>query len=265
MRLSVWQQFSSNHSAHYLVVGQFESSSQADIVAKKLKEITLQIRETTPQPYELANQQGFNVTQAEKKIGKEYNFKWEHGVDWAYWRGTWSKVPVSIYRNTVWFRVPHSYSWQSPDPIIQLMDSMKANSVAVDSELCDGIPSRPDTKILIDIVCKVHNPEQAQSLFDLFSIEFKEKMLEAQQNIWNEESLTQLPFVYDKPERFKNQQITLFDISLQNSSLEFTGLCIDFGDGKQGFINVIDYLKHHGCTDIVFTFREEDTVRPILE
>src|SRR5262245_56940352 len=122
MKISIWQQFSSNHSAHYFVVGKFRTPDEAATAAKELNSIALQIKETTPLRYIVPDGEGYQPTPVEIEIGKRFGITWEHGVDWAYWRETWTNnQPTSSYQNTVWFVSPHPFTWQGPQPVDQLM------------------------------------------------------------------------------------------------------------------------------------------------
>ncbi|MBZ0315592.1 MAG: hypothetical protein K8L91_04170 [Anaerolineae bacterium] len=78
MRISIWQQFSSNHSSKFTIVGRFGTEQEAEAVANQLltwmKSI---IREKVETNYEL------DLTFTEQKIRDTYNLDWyENGIEW---------------------------------------------------------------------------------------------------------------------------------------------------------------------------------------
>lgn len=45
MRISIWQQFSSNHSSGFTVVGEFATRSEAENAANKIREILYRLKD----------------------------------------------------------------------------------------------------------------------------------------------------------------------------------------------------------------------------
>lgn len=261
MKLTVWQQFSSNHSSHYNMVGKFESEAQARAVAETLRDIVRRIRQTTATIEVIDQKEFYHPTDVEKALGEHYGFEWKYGVDWAQWRGTWKRLPVSQFRETVWFANPHSYSWQAPTEIIQLMWKLGAQEVAVGGELFYGIPSRPDTTLLVHLACQAPDEATAQLLYETFSVEFEIKLEEDRANIWSEETLTGLPFDYDI-ERFeyKNPAIRHFEIERDALLLKLTGLHMSFAELPQSLEMVVGYFEERNCTQMTYQFVEEEYV-----
>jgi hypothetical protein len=80
MRLSLWQQFSSNHSAMYTVVGVFESTDKAYAVAEEIRELLVEIEEWNSQ--EPKPDIGWQPNPIEERIALEHGFDWKEPVDW---------------------------------------------------------------------------------------------------------------------------------------------------------------------------------------
>lgn len=78
MRISIWQQFSSNHSANFTVVGQFENPSKAAEAATKLREILQHIVDFDAGNYNL------ELTWPEQEYAKQYEVEWTQHLDWIY-------------------------------------------------------------------------------------------------------------------------------------------------------------------------------------
>src|SRR5258708_2887023 len=97
MRISIWQQFSSNHSADFIIVGTFNSVSEAEQSAKMLRGILRRIASYWQQlPPDEANvlwKQG-EITPVEREISHELGVEWSkrirlndqlRSIDWIPW------------------------------------------------------------------------------------------------------------------------------------------------------------------------------------
>src|SRR5689334_9450882 len=77
MQLTLWQQFSSNHSAAYTVVGEFPTSAYAEAAYVKLRAILLMLADDKG-----GSQNNVNMTAAEIQIAEQYKIDWKQGLDW---------------------------------------------------------------------------------------------------------------------------------------------------------------------------------------
>jgi|GEM_PF-3210932 len=264
MKLSIWQQFSSNHSANYMVVGKFETSEKAAVVASEFRKFVLKMFKTTAYPIKIEGQHTAYVpTKVEIAIGQKYGFDWEHGVDWAYFSNP--KLYLEIIHDTVWFRNPHWITHQAPVEIIRLFKGMGAEQVAVSGELCVGIPSRPDTALLIDVKCKAPDEEKAKNLYRIFSLEFAEKIIEDRWGLFDEPSRIDPLFQIDTEIQniFVRPDVKVFEVTYAGQELELQGLVLQ-DDIEMVFKVLIQYLEKEACTNIEYFFREELTVLPDL-
>ncbi|MCL4876598.1 MAG: hypothetical protein KJ064_08070 [Anaerolineae bacterium] len=89
MNISIWQQFSSNHSAGFTLVGKFTSAEQAEQAATTLKEIIGQIAASNRARFETIedffNFQPILLSPVERAVREQYEAEdWTHALDYAY-------------------------------------------------------------------------------------------------------------------------------------------------------------------------------------
>jgi hypothetical protein len=91
MKISIWQQFSSNHSAYYTVVGEFTTPSQAEAAGSQIRQFFNDINawfekpENAQSKYERQDEGLPTLSDPERKITEQYAIQWyENGVDWVF-------------------------------------------------------------------------------------------------------------------------------------------------------------------------------------
>lgn len=129
MRVSIWQQFSSNHSGSFTVVGRFETEETAHEAANELGGVIRQIDEWHE---DTANEAWYKqvamndvppITPAEKDIQQKYAIEWEvQAVDW-YGDG---HAPIRQLGRDVFFSVGET--WCSSEPIANLLGKLGAHT-----------------------------------------------------------------------------------------------------------------------------------------
>ncbi len=88
MKLSVWQQFSSNHSSGFTVVGEFATHADAQNAANKIREILKNLADWhTQHEEEMENWWSSgdwvdDPSPPEKELAKQYNIEWQGAIDW---------------------------------------------------------------------------------------------------------------------------------------------------------------------------------------
>jgi hypothetical protein len=115
MEINVWQQFSSNHSNSFTVVGQFPSEADADKAAATLREL-----------FENIYLQGIGYhheepLQAELDCAAEYNLQWEKHLDWIDELPDWH---VTQFENLL--LIGNAITWQGATVIDQLVARLGA-------------------------------------------------------------------------------------------------------------------------------------------
>src|SRR6266498_1068126 len=84
MRVAIWQQFSSNHSARFTVVGRFDTPTKADGAAHELKHILQVIADWYNVHPELIKAWDTRSSQnAPAPTEPEMQFSQQYGVDWS--------------------------------------------------------------------------------------------------------------------------------------------------------------------------------------
>lgn len=86
MRISVWQQFSSNNSARFTIVGMFKSPEMAKSAAETVEDVLKQIEDWhQANPEEAAKiwEDHSLISDVEKKLGEKFGLKWDRPVWWT--------------------------------------------------------------------------------------------------------------------------------------------------------------------------------------
>src|SRR5579864_8296453 len=82
MGISIWRQFSSNHSANFTVVGQFETPERAHEVAEEMRAMLRAIGEWWEQYPGLEGQIEHDLGKRGQLTPPEAHFKEQYGVAW---------------------------------------------------------------------------------------------------------------------------------------------------------------------------------------
>src|SRR5258707_909393 len=151
MRVSIWQQFSSNHSADFTVVGQFVSPERAEQVAEELRHILQTIGAWWEQigdwkakaAVDQQLRRKGDLTPPEKMFQAKYGVGWtsypgdnkSYPLDWATFQG--AAEGVQVYRNVV-FVSPPGNTWAGAKPFDAILKAL-GGGVASDVEDDDFI------------------------------------------------------------------------------------------------------------------------------
>jgi hypothetical protein len=135
MKLTLWQQFSSNHSARFTVVGQFETTEMAEQIAQELRQMLNEIAMWWSQ-YQTWEER----SAVEKRLRKqglltppEQKFRDQYGVGWTQytdnredpldWIGTNAADGVQVYQNLVFVRPPGN-TWAGAKPFDAILERL---------------------------------------------------------------------------------------------------------------------------------------------
>jgi hypothetical protein len=130
MKITMWQQFSSNHSSHFVVVGQFEDVKQAEEAAAKLHDWMQKIlwEETKPKFINEDGEEDEGRTPTEDYIVKSFGIKWyDNGMEWNGRPRSVDEVVIQ-HRNTVLVACPVETN-DAADPVAALMDKLGAQTI----------------------------------------------------------------------------------------------------------------------------------------
>ena len=241
MRLSVWQQFSSNHSAHFTVVGQFETTEMAAQVAQELREMLDEIAAWWSQ-YETWQERA----EAEKRLRKEglltppeQKFHEQYGVGWTQyngiheypldWIGSNAANGVQIYENVV-FVSPTGNTWAGAKPFDAILEGL-GGRVAV------GLEGKSD--LLVTITCTAPSETSA--------IEIEQSTRLIVPGMPTDQLLVQFPGVIKGTEGAVERD----GANLTFRAHLFGTLRLREDETLQG---IIAFLEEKGCTDIRYEF-----------
>jgi hypothetical protein len=129
MHLTLWQQFSGNHSASYTIVGEFPTPDYAEAAYVKLRAILLMLADD-----KRGSQNKLSMTAAEIEIAEQYGIDWQQGLDWIERMrpDPDSKMPphpvddvVTLYDRLVFVSAPgSSFTWQTGHQFVALIHIM---------------------------------------------------------------------------------------------------------------------------------------------
>jgi hypothetical protein len=156
MKIAIWQQFSSNHSGAFVVVGRFASEESARDAKEKLSNVIERVNAWHADP---ANEASFvqqmqgnldiPLTPIEKTISQEYGIDWGGGIDW------YGAVPIWQIGRDIYF--DSGESWSDPTPIVNLLKVF--GGITAYSTYYEG--ERFDTARVV-ITCTLDTPETAR-------------------------------------------------------------------------------------------------------
>jgi hypothetical protein len=236
MKLTIWQQFSSNHSASFTVVGKFESVEKAEktaqIVWKMIQDIQDYYRSEYPDYesfWDFVHRNKLSRVEASIKQALGLD-RWMMPLDWAYFAEM--DNTVMLFENILFVDVTRD-TWTGANPVDQLVESL-GGEVAVSVE-------SGDREAYFIISCEAPNVETAMQL--------EKSLIKKQFYIGNyKKTLLGIP------------NTTLDDFSLlecRDRSLSLERYAFDM-KRHLPFINAyVCYLKDNGCINFKYSLREE--------
>ena len=244
MKISIWKQFSSNHSANFTTVGRFESEEKATVVANELRKMIQQIsdwREKHPDFNSLAYEQNpetATLSPPELAIKDKYQVAWctwesknsefEIPIDWIH--NLASVDSVKQYQDLVWLE-PLGNTWCGSHPFDHILKKL-GGSVASANE---------DVSLLtVDIA------------FETPSLEIDSE-LQKQIRVIEREPHSHIVFP-----GFGNAVPGVLivegnDFQIKGLHLRWAGIKDDPFDC---FMKVIRFLEAHQCAGITYTFHQ---------
>lgn len=239
MKLSLWQQFSSNHSGDFTDVGTFESPEQANKAAEVVRQILRTIQswyydpknsETINAILEDANQNGGSPPMPiEVEFGKQYGFEWDEQAPDSLWyqESPDAAKAVTVLDQHVFIEnlLTDARTWSGAFPLLQLLEQLGAKALMQDSLRYDAF--------WMQLKCDAPNEETALGI---------EKNYLCAQDLDCVDSAN---------------IVREFWLS---GELHRTGTVLEFRiEERMGFLGedipaMIGYLREQGCTKIEYTF-----------
>jgi hypothetical protein len=171
MKISIWQQFSSNHSADFVIVGKFHTPETAEEAAQKLRgllaEVTEWYRSNADAVEESAMDTGFiPLSEPEREFSTTYSadFGDKSLIYWGFlpiisWKQSEEVVRVGEHV----LLSPHAEAaMDDPRPLKGLMAGLGSNDTYVQLDAGDAYM----WEIRVHLTCLPPDEETAQAIFD---------------------------------------------------------------------------------------------------
>lgn len=167
MKLAIWQQFSSNHSGGFSLIGQFETVEAAQKAHAVIQDIINQIAAYYREHPELEGVDLMPLTPVEEELAKQYGLiekDWGFSVDWAETEADprVSNQGLYIYQNLLFLSEPIE-TWLGAQPFDRLFTKLGAKIEVADF----GIGG--ETNPVINMTCAAPNSEIAGKLVEVLS------------------------------------------------------------------------------------------------
>jgi HEAT repeat protein len=156
MRISMWQQFGSNHSSSFTVVGVFETPEAAQRAAIEIQQIVAILAawydEHPEEAIEILSSGTQIPSPAEIEMGKRFGFEWPYPVEWYGDASVKVELDRLVYLTTKGFR-PDTPG----EPFEQVMSALGGQGLLDANAYGDQIGT-----ILVDITCVAPDAETAR-------------------------------------------------------------------------------------------------------
>lgn len=141
MKLSIWQQFSSNHNGFFWVVGTFDTVEDAQKAYNEIRDMLYAINNwhlENPEGSEKAFLSGNNEPlPIEKEFAQKYNVEWPRTIDWTNWPNLAEIMineAISITGRTVEIETPDQ-TWMGIQPFEGILARLGAETFGIDMDL----------------------------------------------------------------------------------------------------------------------------------
>ncbi len=252
MRVSIWQQFSSNHSAGFTLVGQFESAAWAEQVADEMRHMLKEIGdwweqfdcwEERTQIEERLRRKG-QLTPPEEAYQKQYGVEWSKNLHTGRlcpldWVGSHSPEDVHVYDKLVIIQ-PRGDSWIGPQPLDTIMQEL-GGQVAAQCEIYDHY-------LAVTVTCDAPDETVAEAMVS---------EVEAHEGSRGYIIRT-IPGLYSTLFEVSREgkKITYKDYQLRASAEQWVGKKTGELNLQEQFAALLDYLKQQGCSNVQYHVHE---------
>lgn len=167
MKVSIWRQFSSNHSANFTVVGEFDSPSLAEQAEEKLNAVYNQLAawwESLDKDTRVALSKTSDMKQLtpiERQLKEEWGVTWEYSLNWFSWRNY--RYPIYRYENFVFVTDPCDL-WHGPQPFDEMLQKLGGK---VNLEVFESYSNPQNSQLVLDIRCRLPSDEENATLLYL--------------------------------------------------------------------------------------------------
>jgi hypothetical protein len=242
MRLSLWQQFSSNHSGFYQIVGLFPSAEEAQQAAEELRRLFREVEtwylaqpdlpdDYLPPPDEISPpEQRWRVAHGLMLAGMSLfdfemvNFDFE------------AAQVVKVWEQMIF--LASGSTWHLPDDYGKLSRAL-GGQWAVEYDMGETI-----SKVWIAVECKAASTADAAKIHQIVGA-YLNSSNDFEMPPWVKLALPPIE-VYSLK--------TIGAANFTGDKLQFS---LNFMDVSRTLPRLVEYLKEHGCTDFQFQIRDE--------
>lgn len=171
MKIQIWQQWSSNHSARFTVIGQFKTPTEAQQAAAVLRQDLRRIHNWhIEHDGERYGHISGDLTPVELELAEKYGVEWAAlAVDWAYFDDEHGFEPVSVFQNWVFIDGTNSDIGAHPaDKLIQKLggDAYVQGTLGLSFDGIGYSSSGYASPIHFSLRCRAESVEAAQHARD---------------------------------------------------------------------------------------------------
>lgn len=235
MKVSIWQQFSSNHSNGFTVVGEFETKEAAEKAALRFKKM---LEDIYLQGIDYGDTEAL---QAEIELGEEFEIEWTSHLDWIFAEEYEHVLQFDQY---VAISDHHGNTWQGMMYIDQIMSKMAIAAHGEEDEASDNL-------IGVELSCLALNIDTANTIFAELKLYFdavRTEKVEVNSAPWKQF------YSSHKHEIMMNPDAWYGYIHQEGEKLTFDHL--KFGTLGTGLPALIAYLTDKGCSEITYVIKE---------
>lgn len=255
MKISIWQQWSSNHSASFLLVGLFPDPQSARSAADQIQQILVEIdawqndeknadenlriwKEIGEQGWD----RGLSLRPPEKHFAGRYGIDWKHPIDWRLPEPPTCKAVFHV--DTLVFVGNCGQTYLGSHPFDLLLPVMGASQIVGEYE------SKPGA-ITVDIACRAPDTDKATTISD----DFEYHMIDPTQYVpWEKQGRK---YTENRHDWWKNDLVINGEVRVKGRQLTFSKL--QFYLIEAGFPGLIDYLRDQGCENLHYTLSVQES------
>jgi hypothetical protein len=250
MHISIWQQFSSNHSADFTSVGRFDTETDAKRAAEEIRHILATIQAWYRQPEnqavieaideEMGREGGSIPMPVEVELGKQYGIEWdEQFPDFLWYMDVQDATQAVVqFGNDVFVdsHVARARTWSGGNIIKRLYDKLGADvSFVFDAYSFDA-------GFQIRITWNAPDEVTADRLWQDY---------QKVQNTPDRWDATNLDVPQDVPNVYWGEDP---ECGLARDELTFSYRHCEPGIVSQELPELVDYLQRNGCINIRYDF-----------
>lgn len=272
MKLSIWHQFSSNHSSRFTVIGIFKTPEDAAIAVETIEAMTkaavdwMQKPENTALQERAADGRLIPATPPEREFAEQMGVEWKLSRYGDMFEAGWSR-PMVIFDNLLFIDGTESNFGAYPyDDIVARLGGEVHVSGTLRTEIVEMQLSEDDkpeiyldeggsySKLAITVSCQAPDESAASQI--------ENEYLEFRMHVEQEKGSTRPEWTFRTPwSAYGRGRYSTVSGNLRRDGRLLTYDGLAFFHPADGFPAMISYLRAKGCTDIHYEFieaRDED-------